>query len=513
MDCTGASAEEIGACVGELFTNPNSTYSPGHVRTKAEQEPEVGPRIAPDAARAGAWQVVADAVVDGERINAVHVSLTPRSKVLITAGSGNDPNYFAAGTFLTFVWDPAANTMAKVPTPADLFCAGHMQLPDGRLLFFGGTAAYPDPARGFLGANFAYTFDDLSNQYAKLPPMHKGRWYPGGVADAGGNPVVVSGLDETGQLTDVNETYNIGLNQWHLLAPRLFPLYPQLMLAGNGKLFYTGVNVFGKVGVLPGIWNQGTNEWQPVDGLPDIDCRDQGVALLMYPAQAQKFIAIGGGCATGTTNSTGIVDLATAAPAYAPGPPLPFGSMHLCGLNLPDGSVFVAGGGDHNTSPVLRAALLRPGAPAWEEVASPGIGRMYHSACILAADGSVLTFGSDQAPNFETRIERYDPWYMSEPRPAITELAGTFKLGGTYPVAYTSTNGVKEAMLIRPSSVTHSSDPNQRAVRVPVTLLPDGRAELAIEANPGILPPGYYMLFLLDERGVPSEARFVQITP
>ena len=40
------------------------------------------------------------------------------------------------------LWDPAENTFKKIPTPEDFFCAGHAQLPDGRLLVAGGTARY-----------------------------------------------------------------------------------------------------------------------------------------------------------------------------------------------------------------------------------------------------------------------------------------------------------------------------------------------------------------------------------
>ncbi|GAA3076011.1 hypothetical protein GCM10020000_71710 [Streptomyces olivoverticillatus] len=40
------------------------------------------------------------------------------------------------------LWDPVRNTFKEIPTPKDMFCAGHAQLPDGRLLVAGGTARY-----------------------------------------------------------------------------------------------------------------------------------------------------------------------------------------------------------------------------------------------------------------------------------------------------------------------------------------------------------------------------------
>ena len=40
-------------------------------------------------------------------------------------------------------------------------------------------------------------------------------------------------------------------------------------------------------------------------------------------------------------------------------------------------------------------------------------------------------------------------------------------------------------------------------------------AELKVTApaNPNVAPPGYYMLFIVDGNGVPSEAEFIQLEP
>ena len=46
-----------------------------------------------------------------------------------------------------------------------------------------------------------------------------------------------------------------------------------------------------------------------------------------------------------------------------------------------------------------------------------------------------------------------------------------------------------------------------RGVAIVYALL--GENDLAFTEH--VAPPGYYMLFLLDERGVPSEAKFVRL--
>jgi hypothetical protein len=76
------------------------------------------------------------------RINAIHAALLHTGKVLLIAGSGNNAKMFASKTFRSVLWDPKTNTFKNIPTPKDMFCAGHTQLPGGKLLVAGGTRRY-----------------------------------------------------------------------------------------------------------------------------------------------------------------------------------------------------------------------------------------------------------------------------------------------------------------------------------------------------------------------------------
>ncbi|MYU09302.1 galactose oxidase, partial [Streptomyces sp. SID8361] len=88
----------------------------------------------------GHWDVVN--VPDQYRINTIHAALLHTGKVLLVAGSGNNAKNFAAKSFRSVLWDPEKNTFTNIPTPKDLFCSGHSQLPDGKLLVAGGTQRY-----------------------------------------------------------------------------------------------------------------------------------------------------------------------------------------------------------------------------------------------------------------------------------------------------------------------------------------------------------------------------------
>ncbi|QKV96086.1 DUF1929 domain-containing protein [Streptomyces sp. NA02950] len=91
-------------------------------------------------ARYGHWDV-AD-MPERFQLNSIHATLLPTGKVLLIAGSGNNIRLFKGGAFKSTLWDPVRNTFKKIATPKDLFCSGHTQLPDGRLLIAGGTARY-----------------------------------------------------------------------------------------------------------------------------------------------------------------------------------------------------------------------------------------------------------------------------------------------------------------------------------------------------------------------------------
>lgn len=519
MSCDNATAATLAACVSRLLSDPDSPYARTHRRTAAEKAPLTGPRLAAAAepSAVGAWQTVSNLVTStGEKVNAVHVSLLTTGTVLITAGSGNNPDRFAAKVFQAWVWSPVSKTLAQIPDlPDDLFCAGHMHLADGTPVFFGGTEQYNVNGQYFKGTKRVYTFDVATNRFRLMPDMAVGRWYPTATANAAGNPVIVSGIDEIGYLTDLNETYSPSTGRTTALpGRRLFPMYAGVHLLASGSMFYSGANVFGRVGATPGIWTWPTNAFKPIPELPAPDCRDQAASVMLYPAQTQRVMVIGGGCSTGVTGRTAVATLTGSTPKMVEGPWLGWASMQTCAVNLPDRSVFVSGGSDHNLNPRLRASVLKYGATAWTEVASPTVGRAYHNSCLLMPDGSVTVFGSDVDGQIEPRVEVYKPWYMHVTRPAITSVTTSMRLGSTYVASYTGPSKIVDAHLTRLGSPTHSSDPNLRQVQVYVVPQSTaGRIGLRLDTRWGVLPLGSYLLTLVDARGVPSASKIIRVLP
>jgi hypothetical protein len=62
-----------------------------------------------------------------------------------------------------------------------------------------------------------------------------------------------------------------------------------------------------------------------------------------------------------------------------------------------------------------------------------------------------------------------------------------------------------------PGAVTHSTNMTQRHVELAIEATGPGGLSLRAPDHGDLAPPGYYMLFVLDDAGVPSVARWVQL--
>ena len=62
-----------------------------------------------------------------------------------------------------------------------------------------------------------------------------------------------------------------------------------------------------------------------------------------------------------------------------------------------------------------------------------------------------------------------------------------------------------------PAAVTHANDMSQRHVPLAATVGPAGTLTVDAPAAPALAPPTYYMLFVLNDQGVPSVAKFIRL--
>ncbi len=169
-----------------------------------------------DAGVMGSWEQVPFS--DAGAMQSIHAALLPDGTVLVVNGSSNRNTIQPDGTIqdgskLTSyavtdnmgVFDPTPGhetfTTYHVPHPPvatppvsnDLFCSGQLQLPNGNVLFAGGTGAYY-PGEKFNGTKFMYAWDWVNKVWLGPGLGQDGHWYPSLAAFGDGHMMVVSGL-------------------------------------------------------------------------------------------------------------------------------------------------------------------------------------------------------------------------------------------------------------------------------------------------------------------------------
>lgn len=460
-------------------------------------------------------------------VRSIHAAMLHTGKVLLVAGSGNDEKNFDAKSFRSVLWDPKTGAFQDVPTPWDAFCAGHIFLPDGNLLIAGGTKEYEDlnkvPKQDFAGLKDSFIFNATTERYERVDSMDYARWYPTLTGLADGSVLSFSGLDEKGEIIyGHTERFDPSTKQWELQPGlnRTFPTYPAMFLTNDGKLFYSGSNAgYGstEIGRTPGLWDLSNNTFQEYKGIEDPDMLETSASLLLPPAQKQRFMVMGGGGVGDSpkaTNRTAIIDLLSANPQWTKGPDLPEPTRYPNAVILPDDTVLKTGGSrGYRGGDVLSALIYHPNTNTFSTAASPTVGRNYHSEALLLPDGRVATFGSNPLEEnaFEMRIEIYSPAYMFKgQRPSIQSGDDKLNLGGQAFFKTSNPDNIASVKLIRPSSVTHVTDVEQRSVDLEFQRTATG-VNATLPENANLLPPGYYMAFVTDKQGLPSEAYWVHV--
>jgi hypothetical protein len=193
---------------------------------------------------------------------------------------------------------------------------------------------------------------------------------------------------------------------------------------------------------------------------------------------------------------------------------------------------------------VLDVEIYHPLTDTWSTAAACTVARNYHSVALLMPDGRVWIAGSnvgsnwsfhniadfthhlpetaqqDSVDNRELRIEIFEPWYFGRAdRPAITASPSVAVLGTAFNVDTPQGATVNRVVALRAGSVTHAFNGDQRFVGLPFTRRPGGLT-VTLPANANLMPPGPYLLFVLNQTaapeagalaGIPSVGRHVLI--
>ena len=430
---------------------------------------------------------------------AIHMHLMPTGKVLLWGHKG-----------AAQLWD-AETGFSPVTKTYELFCSGHTLLTDGRLFVAGG---HIDADRGLA---LTTIFDPATGAFTPSESMAQGRWYPTLTVLPDGEVLTVAGADEQAVMVPVPEIWGPG--GWRRLttASLALPYYPAMFVAPNGKVFMAGPDRTTRY-----LDFNGTGGWTTVADRVVAD-RDAGSGVMYAPG---KVLFAGGGDPPVATAEK--IDLNDPSPEWHAVAPMAFPRRHMLATLLADGQVLVthgtSGPGFNDlTHPVYYPELWNPATETWTIMAKESAPRMYHATAVLLPDARVLSTGSGEGDGVsfsdsELSAQVFSPPYLFNPdgsladRPAITAAPGTIGYGTSITVESPDAATVTRGTLIRLGSATHSF--NQSQVIYPLSFTASGTTLTADgPTSPELAPPGPYMLFLLNDKGVPSKARMVTVGP
>lgn len=229
------------------------------------------------------------------------------------------------------------------------------------------------------------------------------------------------------------------------------------------------------------------------------------------------------------------------APAWQASASMSFARECLSAVLLPDGGILAIGGGLNGygadvaaIGPAFNPELFYPAFPAvgWRTCNPQASSRAYHSTAALLPSGRVLSSGGDIR---QSDHEIFTPPYLSgTSRPVLQgAFAGPGSAAMFFDTTYfvecdpSSCASLKRIVLMRPCSVTHHFDFDQRYVELRPTAPPESIVQqVGLEGMwvrtpsapvTGVLNsridalPGYYMMFLISDQDVPSEAKWIKL--
>jgi hypothetical protein len=466
--------------------------------------------------------------------------------------------------------DPATGN--RLHLEETLFCSGHTLSADGGIFVAGGTLLYSlYEAATQTTVNYIYGMPNVTEYSLATRTWRRGenmrgtgetgsnmRWY-GTVTRLGDQRMLVSSGFELASVqvrrpnqpvehhgSSPNRSIEVMLPggggavvSTHAETPRdiwnpdythafQVPYGPPLVPANTILMFGdTGVPVYFLPDGAPGA------RWIPLSGAPrpgtrSADAANHGTASVMLPIRAANFewgyangsiLQAGGGRESQMERSIDFFELSTAA--WAQGIDLGVRRRYPATVLLPDGKVLIASGYDATYgNPTIRNAHyldVRPPASFATGTAAQGETRGYHNVALLLPDARVLIAGGrsrgetgpeDEKPNFRYLLPPY--LASGQARPVITSAPQSISYASTFSVDFTG-GPVSEVVLMGLGSMTHAFDMNQRYVQLATSSQSASTVQVTGPADVQTAPPGYYMLFVLNESRIPSVARFLRV--
>ncbi len=538
--------------------------------------------------------------VETWKIEAVHMILLKTGNLLVF------DEYFGD----VRVWDRATETMRdSIALPLDsaglaipLFCAGHAQLPDGRVVLSGGGEGYSEAHEHTVifdpdAADPSDPWIDADDMPTPPGAPNGKRWYPTNTTMGDGKIMVLTGdifgpyphTADVPLIFDASKDWQTEDQYTELPNPnppwQHLPYYPFVFQLSDGSMLYAGSRIADEA-VTTELTAQrltenpgdGTFSWIDVDSTPK-----RAWSAVMYGRDrimkggGRDMTEYGCGRQEGTTyKKMYTLDLTSPNPQWdATMAELNTARQHLYLVPLPDGKILAACG-CNTTGDVAHPELYDPGLDEWKDMVPMATGlkvcygkyasgiyctadadcwtcsglnglvcrddnecpqgqtcglqqsnecedalRTHHATALLLPDARVIVAGT----RFDAQI--FSPPYLfnangpicDDDRPKIDSVTSpesdvmyygrgaSIRTGSAMQAA-----SIDSVVLIRLGSATHGFDQDTRFVKLTKNYVPlSDTVTVVAPANGNEAPPGYYMLFIVNNSGVPSLAKIIAL--
>lgn len=412
----------------------------------------------------------------------------------------------------------------------DMFCPGISIDGTGKMIVTGGNAAKKT------------TFMDFaSGQWSSGPDMNIARGYQSSAVCSDGRVFTIGGSWSGGRGGKNGEIYDPHSNSWTLLPG--CPVKP--MLTQDHEGVYRADNhawLFGwKDGYVFQAGPSRAMNWYNIEEKGNVIAAgsrrsqrgDDDDAMtgnaVMFDATRGKILTFGGSPSYQDSNAGSNAYLITLS---EPGskPDVRFASNGLnharsfhTSVVLPDGQVFITGGQTYavpfsDNDAVFEPEMYSPDQDKFSKMQSNSIVRVYHSISLLLPDATVFTAGGGLCGDCTTNHfdgQIYTPQYLLNhdgslaARPKIKSASVD---ASRKRLEVKADSPVSSASLIRFGTATHTVNTDQRRVPLHLNRTNENQYRADLPDDLGVLLPGYYMLFVMNENGVPSISKTIDLT-
>ncbi len=470
---------------------------------------EGGPTFLPttDAEGDGEWSAV-----QSLGVIAIHSIVLPDGKVL---SFGTNENGVQGAQFVYTLYDPATGIDKILPntTPTDIFCSNMSIDPfTGNVIIMGGDERGEGGTTNH-GVNDVVIFDYRTEtiRTAEQGEMEYARWYGTTLNLPNGEILHIGGKNDTGGVSRIPEVFNwetgfrtlTGANMTDLGNAGYFPhawvnSRGEVIIIESGgrdifRLDTSGVGSYEKIGVQP----FGAAVQQPA---------------IMFDQDMIARIDNNGG--------VWVANIADAVPTFTQVAQLSGGRYDGGMTMLPDGRVAITGGGtQYNTlgAAVYTVEIWDPSDNSIVQEADAAVARLYHSSHVLLPDGTIFVGGGGApGPLVNTNFEIYAPSYLYGPdgeladRPDILSAPSNVAAGATFQMTVDDASAIDKVTVSKSGAMTHGKNSDARFLSLDFTVIDAQTIEVSTPNNL-IMTPGVWMLFTVDNNGVPSQGEMLGV--